>query len=356
MITMVPRFFLGLDIGSTAIKAVVVDASSGAPIWDAYTRHESRPGAMLLEVLRRVEQETPVGPGNCQAFATGSAAGALAPLIGARDVQEVAATVLAVERRHPDARTIVELGGHDAKIVIFEEDGGHTRKIVSMNDKCAGGTGAVIDKITAKLKIPPASLADLAYSGQSLYPIAGKCGVFAETDINSLQKRGVGSADLMASLFEAIVLQNLAVLARGHVLPPRVLLLGGPHAFIPGLCDAWRTHIGRIWRERGLPADPASLDQMVIAPPFAAHLGAIGAIEQGRMEPDVLSDYTGAARLAAESPDPTAVLRERVTSKGGTTEAALASMAVDQVKEAIIRAIHKANERGRELGEQLDKD
>jgi hypothetical protein len=135
--------------------------------------------------------------------------------------------------------------------------------------------------------------------GQALYPIAGKCGVFAETDINSLQKRGVASADLMASLFEAIVLQNLAVLARGHVLPPRVLLLGGPHAFIPGLCDAWRTHIGRIWRERGLAADPASLDHLVIAPPFAAHFGAIGAIELGRMEPDAPAAYTGAARLAS---------------------------------------------------------
>jgi predicted CoA-substrate-specific enzyme activase len=299
MIAVTSRFFLGIDIGSTAIKAVVVEASSGALIWNAYTRHESRPDTKLLEVLQRIEQETAVGPGNCQAFVTGSAAGALAPLIGARLVQEVAATVLAAERRHPDARALVELGGHDAKIVILEEDGGRTRKIVSMNDKCAGGTGAVIDKIAAKLKIPPGSLAGLAYAGQSLYPVAGKCGVFAETDINSLQKRGVASADLMASLFEAIVLQNLAVLARGHVLPPRVLLLGGPHAFIPGLCDAWRTHVGRIWQERGLPADRTSLEHLVFAPPLAAHLGAIGAIELGRMEPDAPAEYAGATRLAA---------------------------------------------------------
>ena len=69
-----------------------------------------------------------------------------------------------------------------------------------------------------------------------------------------------------------------------------------------------------------------------------------------------LHTFTGAARLAATSPDPVSVLRERVTSKGGTTEAALASMARDQVKQAIIRAIHAANERGRELGEQLGKD
>ncbi|TMH22188.1 MAG: pyrroline-5-carboxylate reductase, partial [Betaproteobacteria bacterium] len=70
----------------------------------------------------------------------------------------------------------------------------------------------------------------------------------------------------------------------------------------------------------------------------------------------VLNTFTGAARLASSSPDPVAVLRERVTSKGGTTERALASMAKDEVKEAIIRAIHAANERGKELGEELGKE
>ena len=126
MITVTPRFLLGVDIGSTAIKAVVVDAASGEPILARL--HASRKPARR-EAARgapaRLERETPAGPGNCQAFATGSAAGALAPLIGARALSRRSPpTVLAVERRHPDARTIVELGGHDAKIVIFEEHGG----------------------------------------------------------------------------------------------------------------------------------------------------------------------------------------------------------------------------------------
>ena len=73
-----------------------------------------------------------------------------------------------------------------------------------------------------------------------MYPIAGKCGVFAETDINGLQKRGVPAEELMASLFDAIVMQNLTVLARGHALPPNVLLVGGPHAFLRGLREAWQ--------------------------------------------------------------------------------------------------------------------
>ena len=89
----------------------------------------------------------------------------------------------------------------------------------------------------------------------------------------------------MASLFDAIVLQNLAVLSRGHTLRPRVLLLGGPNAFIRGLREAWQAHILRVWRERGvLPPGGAGEPGAVEAPPFAAHLVALGAIEFGRRD------------------------------------------------------------------------
>jgi activator of 2-hydroxyglutaryl-CoA dehydratase/predicted nucleotide-binding protein (sugar kinase/HSP70/actin superfamily) len=327
MISVDPAYHLGIDIGSVAIKTVVVSARGGDPVWHDYTRHESRPGHKLLDVLRRVERETAAGPGNCQAFTTGSGAGPLAPLIGARNVQEVAAAVLAVEKRHPDARAIVELGGQDAKIVLLEEDRGRTRKTVSMNDKCAGGTGAVIDKIAAKLKIPPDSLATLAYAGQTIYPVAGKCGVFAETDINSLQKRGVPAPELMASLFEAIVLQNLMVLARGQTLLPRVLLVGGPHAFIPALCDAWRTHIARVWHDRQIAIDASSAGEMIYAPAFAAHLGAIGAVELGRLESEASAGYSGAAALAAALDD-----GGQARSRSGATAIAHAGMPIEEFR------------------------
>jgi activator of 2-hydroxyglutaryl-CoA dehydratase/predicted nucleotide-binding protein (sugar kinase/HSP70/actin superfamily) len=297
VITRTHAWDIGLDIGSTAIKAVVVPASGSDPVWHDYTRHESRPSERLVDVLRRLERETDAGPGNSRAFVTGANAAAVAPLLGARAVQEIAATALAVEQRHPDVRTIVELGGQDAKIVVLEEDNGRTRKSVSMNDKCAGGTGAVIDKIAAKLGLAD-SLATLSYEGLTLHGVAGKCGVFAETDINSLQKRGVPPEELLASLFEAIVLQNLAVLARGQTLVPRVALLGGPHAFIPALSSPWRVHLARLWRDRGLAVDDAAGDPVWV-PPLAAHLGALGAIALGRLERDVQAHYTGAASLAA---------------------------------------------------------
>ena len=110
-------------------------------------------------------------------------------------MQEVNAVSLAVEKLHPEVNSVVELGGQDAKILIFKPDPetGRKKKVPSMNDKCAGGTGAVIDKVNAKLKIPALELCNQGYVGQKLHPVAGKCGVFAETDINSLQKMGVPS-------------------------------------------------------------------------------------------------------------------------------------------------------------------
>src|SRR5207249_9141557 len=108
-----------------------------------------------------------------------------------------------------------------------DDESGRKKKIPSMNDKCAGGTGAVIDKINAKLKIPVEELAEQGYHNIKLHKVAGKCGVFAETDINSLQKVGTPPDELMASLFEAIILQNLSVLTRGILYGRLYLFLAG---------------------------------------------------------------------------------------------------------------------------------
>src|SRR5206468_6317268 len=206
----------------------------------------------------------------------------LAPLIGAKFVQEVTAVSRAVEKMQPELHSMNALGGQDAKIIVFKPDPetGRTKKIPSMNDKCAGGTGAVIDKINAKLKIPAVELGNQGYLGVKLHKVAGKCGVFAETDINGLQKEGTPSDELMASLFDAIVLQNLTVLTRGHTLRPHVLLLGGPNTFIKGMREAWQTNIPKMWAERGveIPAGE-SPESLIKTPANAQYFAALGAIE-----------------------------------------------------------------------------
>jgi predicted CoA-substrate-specific enzyme activase len=294
------KFLVGLDVGSTTVKAVVVDAASDQVLWQDYQRHETKQPEKTLEFLKRMEAESGINAHNTRIFMTGSGGGTIGEQIGAKFVQEVTAVSLAVEKMHPEVYSVIELGGQDAKIIVFKDDDetGRKKKIPSMNDKCAGGTGAVIDKINAKLKIPTIELAEQKYEGIKLHKVAGKCGVFAETDINGLQKVGTPPDELMASLFEAIVLQNLSVLTRGHTLRPHVLLLGGPNSFIRGMREAWQANIPRMWKERKVAIpDGAKPEELIKVPQNAQYFAALGAVEFGRSEDDTVGCYRGYANL-----------------------------------------------------------
>ncbi|MGA8066434.1 MAG: BadF/BadG/BcrA/BcrD ATPase family protein, partial [Terriglobales bacterium] len=294
------QFLVGLDVGSTTVKATVVDATTDQILWQDYQRHETKQPEKTLEFLRRMEAEVGINRHNTRMFMTGSGGGGIAEQIGAKFVQEVTAVSLAVEKLHPEVYSVIELGGQDAKIIVFKDDDetGRKKKIPSMNDKCAGGTGAVIDKINAKLKIPVEQLARQGYHGIKLHKVAGKCGVFAETDINGLQKVGTSPDELMASLFEAIVLQNLSVLTRGHTLRPHVLLLGGPNSFITGMREAWQANIPRMWQERKVEIpEGAKPDDLIKVPNNAQYFAALGAIEFGKTEDDCVGCYQGYEKL-----------------------------------------------------------
>jgi activator of 2-hydroxyglutaryl-CoA dehydratase/predicted nucleotide-binding protein (sugar kinase/HSP70/actin superfamily) len=291
---------VGLDVGSTTVKAVAVHARDRTMVWREYQRHETRQIETVLAFLRRLETEVGLAAGADRLFVTGSGGSSLAPLLGAKFVQEVAAVSMAVEAHHPDASSVIELGGQDAKIIVFkaERAGGRKIKIPSMNDKCAGGTGAIIDKIAAKLHIAPGALCAQAYAGRTLHRVAARCGVFAETDINGLQKRGVGTDELMASLFDAIVQQNLTVLARGQTLRPVVLLLGGPNTFIRGMREAWQHQIPLTWRERHVVVpEGAPIDDLIRVPEHAQYFGALGAVEFGSREEESVGVYAGTREL-----------------------------------------------------------
>ncbi len=294
------ELMVGLDIGSTTVKSVVVEAGTQKILWSDYQRHDTKQPEKCLEFLKRMEAEAGIKVGETRMFATGSGGGGIAQFIGAKFVQEVNAVSLAVEHLYPECGSVVELGGQDAKIIIFKEDPetGRKKKIPSMNDKCAGGTGAVIDKINAKLRIPAAELCNMGYLGLKLHPVAGKCGVFAETDINGLQKSGVPPNELMASLFEAIIQQNLAVLTRGNTLRPTVLLLGGPNTYIKGMRDCWKHNIPKVWEERNFPLpegkDP---EELVTVPDNAQYFAALGCVRFGLDEDEHLGIYKGYEKL-----------------------------------------------------------
>jgi len=284
------KYYLGIDVGSTTVKAVLMKYvdNSLQIIWKCYERHETRQAEKVLEYLKELEllYGSVLYPGSASVdiFITGSGGNTVKNLIGAQFYQEVSCVSSAVEKLFPEAKSVIELGGQDAKIIFYKSDKitGEKKKIMTMNDKCAGGTGAVIDKIASKLRLSKEDLSKVQYKNTRLHPVAGKCGVFAETDINGLQKQGVGPDELMASLFEAIVQQNLSVLTRGNTILPGVILLGGPNSFLPALQDAWKFNLLNMWKERGINLTQfAEIDEMVTVPENANYFAAIGAVYQG---------------------------------------------------------------------------
>src|SRR3954465_14755191 len=110
------RYFVGLDVGSTTVKAVVVEAASDKVLWQDYQRHETKQPEKTLEFLKRMEAEVGIDRHNTRMFMTGSGGTGIADQIGAKFVQEVTAVSLAVEKLHPEVYSVIELGGQDAEL------------------------------------------------------------------------------------------------------------------------------------------------------------------------------------------------------------------------------------------------
>ncbi len=217
---------LGIDIGSTTAKIVVVDR--GAVLFEKYQRHFSQVRQKTLELL---DEAAPyVGERSFTAAISGSAGLGLAESAGVSFVQEVFATGEVVRRLEPDAGAVIELGGEDAKIIFF--DGGIDER---MNGSCAGGTGAFIDQMASLLNITADELDELSLQSTRLYPIASRCGVFAKTDIQPLLNQGAKHSDVAASIYQAVVNQTIAGLAQGKRIGGKVLFLGGPLYYCKGL-------------------------------------------------------------------------------------------------------------------------
>ncbi len=179
----------------------------------------------------------------------------------------------------PDARTIIELGGQDAKMIHLDPAG-----VLSsdLNERCASGTGAVLDWCLHRLGLREDVLTRLSLPVTPLPNVSAKCGVFAEADLVNLAKAGHPVHEVLGGLLEALVRQNLIGLARGRGLPGPVVLLGGPHAFIPALAQLWQEHLTARWRERGLERS------FVVVPEhaqlFAAHGALLAAEEVARVD------------------------------------------------------------------------
>ncbi|HRI50217.1 MAG TPA: BadF/BadG/BcrA/BcrD ATPase family protein [Pseudomonadota bacterium] len=292
---------IGMDVGSTTVKAVVVDPLTKQILWSDYQRHQTKQAEFVLDFLQAIAKEFPqLAESQIRMFITGSGASPIAPHVGAKFVQEVNAVTLAVETLHPDVLSVCELGGQDAKIIIFKKNDktGDKQASTSMNDKCASGTGATIDKCVLKVGLPSSEVVQIAFDDSKLHHVAAKCGVFAETDIVNLVKSGIPAIEIMNSLADAIVMQNLSVLTRGNTLKPKVLLLGGPNTYLPFLRDCWRKRIPETWRDRGFdyPKD-VPIEELILVPDNAQYYAAYGAVMYGLYEPATVGLYRGLTGL-----------------------------------------------------------
>ena len=287
----------GIDVGSTTCKFVLV-SQDGQLLAQAYERHNTKQAEKVLDFLTRLEKEHKLTPQQDRVFMTGSGSGLIAPLVGGKIIQEVVAVAAAVEKLHPSVRFVSEIGGEDMKTIFFNGDDTNKSKQVLMQAACSGGTGTFIEKTARKLEIPPEKLSKMRYTGYTLHKVSSKCGIFAEADANTLLKAGVPVEEIIASLFEAVVYQNLATLTRGNTPIPEILLLGGPNLFFAGLQEAWRHHLTKVWKERKVEiAKDKDPESMILVPDDALYYAAQGCVEVGSGEPKSSGRYQGIEKL-----------------------------------------------------------
>ena len=225
---------VGIDVGSTTVKVVVLDDSDNI-LYGEYERHRADIRSTIIAVVSRaldaIEEKCPAGKEQTISVkVTGSGGLSVSQWLEIPFIQEVVAATTAVQKIIPRTDVVIELGGEDAKITYFK--GGVEQR---MNGTCAGGTGAFIDQMAALLETDASGLNKLAAGAATIYPIAARCGVFAKTDIQPLINEGARREDIAASIFQAVVSQTISGLACGKPIRGNVAFLGGPLHFLDQL-------------------------------------------------------------------------------------------------------------------------
>ena len=262
-------FNVGIDVGSTTVKIVVLDKDT--VVFKKYTRHFSDVKKAVKEVLIEVYEK--FGDIRISTVVTGSGGIDISKYLGLKFVQEVISSTKAIETFNPETDVVIELGGEDAKITYLS--GGIDQR---MNGICAGGTGAFIDQMATLLKTDAAGLNEMAKDYEVIYPIASRCGVFAKTDIQPLINDGARKADIAMSIFNAVVVQTVSVLSCGRAIEGNVAFLGGPLYFLSELRTAFKNVLNLS-------------NENIVFPKDAQLYIAMGASILAKDEPDInLSD------------------------------------------------------------------
>jgi len=225
---------IGIDVGSTTLKMILLNQENHI-VYKTYRRHKANINPILAEELQHISNQF---PDICSIIRiTGSAGLGISERTGITFIQEVVSSVEVVNQLYPETRTLIDLGGEDAKMVFFAPG---KQPDIRMNGSCAGGTGAFIDQMADLMHIPVEELGQIASHFEKIYPVASRCGVFAKTDIQNLICRNVPVNDISASILHTVALQCVTSLARGYDIQPKILCVGGPLTFIPALRKAFQ--------------------------------------------------------------------------------------------------------------------
>jgi len=257
----------GLDVGSGTSKLVLLD-QRGEVRRSWYRSSQGKPLQTAYELLGLVEESFP-GESIASLTCSGTGGKNISRILGVPFLNEVIAHTKAAEATHPEARTIIDIGGEDAKLVLVDRDELQRFSIrdFALNTVCAAGTGAFLEQQAARLGYSIQRFSELAEQAENVPTIAGRCTVFAKSDMIHLQQNGVADLEIIAGLCFAIV-RNLGTnIAKGKTIAPPLVFQGGVAANLG---------VRRAIRELLLSAD-----EELIIPQHYAVMGAIGAALEG---------------------------------------------------------------------------
>ncbi len=251
---------LGIDVGSTTVKIVILDENTKEVLYSKYVRHNARQQETVLSLLKETAEKFP--DEEFLVAVCGSGGRPVAEKLNVHYIQEVVANSAAVRELYPNVRTAIELGGQDAKVVFFyydEEKGKLQTSDMRMNGCCAGGTGAFIDEIATLLNVKTEDFENLAKKGTTVYDISGRCGVFAKTDIQPLLISGAKREDIALSTFHAIAKQTIGGLAQGLPLKAPIIFEGGPLTFNKTLVRVFAKRLRLTKEDIVIPDHPETI-------------------------------------------------------------------------------------------------
>jgi predicted CoA-substrate-specific enzyme activase len=243
---------VGLDAGSVSVKVVVLD-EQGRKLQGHYRPHRGHPLETALALLKEVS-----GDGTCPISVTGSSGRLIAGVLGIESVNEIVAQAYATRKLYPRVRTVIEMGGEDSKLMILDEGG---VKDFSMNSVCAAGTGSFLDQQAERLRLDITEFSELALKSKKPPRIAGRCSVFAKSDMIHLQQIATPMEDIVSGLCFAVARNFRGSISRGRNIIKPVSFQGGVAAN-KGMVRAFKEVFG--------------LEELFVPPDFAL-MGAMGA-------------------------------------------------------------------------------